>query len=141
MATNNQFKIGSDLSEVKVLASHFRDFCNENHIDEQAYSLIELALVEALNNIIIHAYDRQPGLEILAKYEFIDSVIIITLTDFGKAFTKKETNNESDTEDSNVDELPEGNWGIDLIGSITDEIIRYRKEDTNTLILKKNITT
>lgn len=138
MAKSNQYKIESDLSEVKVLASYFRDFCNENQIDESNAGLAELALVESLNNVIIHAYDNKPGLEIIAEYEYNDSEISITVKDYGKPFKRIEKDKSIDT---NVEDLPEGNWGIDLISSITDEIIRHRENDTNILILKKRINT
>ena len=137
MAKSNQYKIESNLSEVKVLASHFRDFCTESQIDEGNAGLAELALVEALNNVIIHAYDNKPGLEISAYFEFNNSEITITIKDFGKAFNRREIEKPTDAP---VEDLPEGNWGIDLISSIIDEMTRHREDDTNILILKKKIS-
>ena len=53
--SNDQVTIKSDLTEVKVLSAHFRSFCESNHIDEHTSGMLELAIVEAVNNIIIHA--------------------------------------------------------------------------------------
>ncbi|GAA0399890.1 hypothetical protein GCM10009133_05910 [Cocleimonas flava] len=133
----NQTEIDSELSEVKKLSAHFRDFCNHNSLNEQLSGLLELALVEAVNNIIIHAYEGLPGNTIKAQYQKTDSNIIITLTDFGKKFTGKDKN--KDTEKGDLESLPEGNWGIGLIESIVDDIQRSRNADSNTLIITKSI--
>jgi len=137
MNTINQTEIDSDLSEVKNLASHFRKFCAYNQLNEQLSGLLELALVEAVNNIIIHAYEGVSGKTIRANYQKTDTNIIITLTDYGKAFTGKDKNSDANKDD--IDALPEGNWGIDLIESIVDEIERNRENDSNTLTIIKSI--
>ncbi|WP_299872515.1 ATP-binding protein [uncultured Cocleimonas sp.] len=137
MNTINQTEIDSDLSEVKNLASHFQAFCTYNKLNEQLSGLLELALVEAVNNIVIHAYEGVPGNSIKADYKKTDDNIIITLTDFGKQFSAKDKNAESKSDD--IDALPEGNWGIDLIESIVDEIKRSRTGNSNTLTIIKSI--
>ena len=68
----------------------------------------------------------------------MSSELTITLTDFGKPFPKQDLKKEPNKAVSLDEKLPEGNWGIDLIASITDVVIRYRFKKTNTLILKKN---
>ncbi len=133
----NQTEIESDLSEVKNLASHFHQFCFYNKLNQQLSGLLELALVEAVNNIIIHAYEGMPGKIIKADYQISDTNIIITLIDYGKAFAGKDKNSESNKE--NIDTLPEGNWGIDLIESIADKIKRNRENNCNTLTIIKSI--
>lgn len=134
---NNQITIKSDLSKVKVLSGHFRSFCESNRIDEHTSGLLELVIVEAVNNIIIHAYKSDSGLDIKAEYELLSSEMIIKLTDFGFEFSKKKTENKPVNLD--VKDLAEGNWGLDLIDTIADEVIRDRKNNSNILIIKKKI--
>ena len=137
MVNNNQIIIKSDLSEVKVLSEHFRTFCELNHLNEQISSLLELAIVEATNNIIIHAYNRIPDFEIQAEYQLIDSELSITLIDYGKKFTKKKNDNKQLNTD--IQNLPEGNWGVDIITTIADKVVRDRRDNSNILIIKKKI--
>lgn len=137
MIQSNLFNISSDLSEVKILAKHLRDFCSDNKLDEGTAGLLELLLVEATNNIIIHAYENRPNCNIRAQFKIIDSDVFITLTDSGKIYTqnnKSKNNIEVETKD-----LAEGNWGLELINSIADEINRHRENDSNILTIKKSI--
>lgn len=148
MSNINTFEINSDLTEVKVMAAHFQNFCSIKKINTADSSLLELVFVEALNNIIIHAYDNVAGFKINANYELSKAQVIITVSDSGKAFhikndepdspTKDETPNKDNVE---LEELAEGNWGLDLMNSIADDIIRYRENNINILKIKKNIDT
>ena len=136
MAKSNQYTIVSELSQVKLIAGYFRDFCKQQKIPENSVNLLELALVEAVNNIIIHAYDEKPGFQIFAEFTWLNSEIHIELTDSGKPFTKIEPDNKTH---NSIDSLPEGKWGIDLIESIVDSVTRTRTNGNNQLILHKKI--
>ena len=139
MKTNNALTMKSDLTEVKVMASHFNRFCELNHVDEAISIRLELALVEALNNIVIHAYDNSNLHSINVNFEILQSDLCITLIDSGKEFVKKDTV-QNTIENQSIEELAEGNWGIGIIESIADEVIRYRENDQNILkIIKRDI--
>jgi len=134
---SNQITIKSDLYEVKILSAHFRSFCEKKHIDDNTSGLLELVIVEATNNIIIHAYKSDSGLDIQAEYELFNSEIIIKLTDFGIEFNNKKI--EAKPINSDINDIAEGSWGLDIINNIADQVIRERKNNTNTLIIKKKI--
>lgn len=145
MIQSNNLVINSDLSEVKVLANHFRMFCSDNQLNEDFSGVLELALVEAVNNIVIHAYENILGFKISAQFKIIDSEIIITLVDTGKTYKdekisenklKSSLQNQTDVE---TKDLAEGRWGLGLIHSIADEINRHRENDSNILTIKKSI--
>ncbi len=138
MINIKEHEIKSDLADVKLMAANFQRFCKLNQIDEVLTNRLELALVEALNNIIIHALSNSKKHKINAKFELIDADLSITLTDYGKEFTSKDNNF---TESHNTEELSEGNWGLSIIDSISDEVIRNRKNNQNILIIKKMINT
>ena len=139
MKTNNALTMKSDLTEVKVIASHFNKFCELNHIDEAISIRVELALVEASNNIVIHAYDNSNLYSINVNFEILQSDLCITLIDSGKEFIKKDTV-QNTIENQSIEELAEGNWGIGIIESIGDEVIRYRENNQNILkIIKRDI--
>lgn len=135
MINNDTFSIKSELSEVRVLAKHFCNFCKLHNIDDDILGLLELCLVEAINNIIIHAYNEEPDLIINAEYEISHFEIIIKLTDFGKIFHQEPKHNKN----TRNNELAEGSWGLSLIQNIADEVDRKRENNSNILIIKKTI--
>jgi len=143
MTTQDQFEITSQLSEVKLMANHLMLFCSNNQLEKEISNQLELALVEAVNNIIVHAYNEKPGLKIQALFSISGSKFTIQLSDYGKKFNNKnnardklKTNAPSET---HLDNLTEGNWGLNLMRSLTDNIIRQRENDTNILIMTKKI--
>lgn len=141
MVQSNKFEMNSDLSEVKVLANHFRVFCSDNQQDEKFSSLLELVLVEALNNIVIHTYENISGFKISAQFSICNSQVIITLIDNGKTFEQENNlqNKPQNKIGTKTKDLAEGNWGLELMNSIADEINRHRENDSNILTIKKSI--
>jgi len=133
----NTYTIKSDLSEVKELANQFNGFCAINRLNKKVSGLLELVLVEATNNIIIHAYEGKSGFDIKSNFEISESEVIITLVDNGKEFKYEEKQQNINTDE--IKDLAEGNWGLDLITSITDKTIRRRENDANILTIKKSI--
>lgn len=126
-------EIKSQLSEIKSLATVFHDFSKKNGIDKDTANLMELAIVEAVNNIVIHAYAEEPDHKIYAQFEVDENQLKIILTDTGKAFEQKQQIKNTKTS------LPEGNWGLDLIDSIVDQTQRYRTDKRNSFILIKQL--
>ena len=148
--STNTFGIKSELSEVQLMASHFQSFCVLNKINKTSSGLLELALVEAINNIIIHAYDGVSGFDIHAEYEFSDSQMTITIIDFGKEFKHRSDDNKRSDKSKNtvphsisndLEDLAEGSWGLDLIYSISDRVSHVRENIKNILTIEKKIIT
>lgn len=130
------YQINSDFSKVKDLASFFRKFCGERNINNETTSVLELILVEAVNNIIEHAYQNQKGLPISAQFEAKHNEVVITLIDEGNLAPDsvyKEKKNMPKCED-----LPEGSWGIGLIQSLSDGVEYYNVNGMNILVITKS---
>ena len=133
------YQIDSDFSNVKVLAKNLRNFCLENNIDENTTSVLELMLVEAINNVVEHAYKGKSGFVINTQFDIDERKITITIIDEGSYFLDPENREINTTPENAVDELPEGGWGLGLIESIADNVEKYNVNGTNILVLTKNI--
>ncbi len=98
---------------------------------------IELAVVEACNNIVEHAYSRIQG-DITLDVEIEEEKIVIALHDTGETMpTASQQSGNLDFDPTNLDELPEGGMGLFLMNSIMDERTYTNTGGKNTLTLTK----
>lgn len=81
------------------------------------YMQVRLALIEAVTNIFNHAYQDGPG-DVHGLVHVIDSQLRIDLYDRGLTFKPPDT---FPTE-INLDEIPEGGYGLGIINKVMDEI-------------------
>lgn len=98
---------------------------------------IELAVVEASNNIVEHAYSTLHG-DIVLDVDIGEKKIVIALHDTGE--TMPSVSNQSanlDFDPMNLDDLPEGGMGLFLMTSIMDERSYVSVNGRNTLTLTK----
>lgn len=131
------YSIESNLSEVRKLTNILHGFCSEHNLSETLTGQLELILVEAVNNVIEHAYQNKNGFPINTSFEVNPTEVTITIKDEGIAAATaihKSTRSMPD-----INELPEGGWGIALIHSLADNVEHFRKNDSNTLIVIKKI--
>lgn len=129
-------KITSELSQVKIMASHLHAFCNEHHIEESQAGLCELILVETLNNVIEHAYANEAGHAIEVGFTIKDQALIIQVTDQGTAVP---SHLQSGDKIPDSQQLPEGGWGLGLINALADKVIFSSRAGENTVILTKQL--
>ena len=97
---------------------------------------IELAIVELLNNIIVHGGgDCQSEIEV--HCEFKGQEFAVSVTDNCRALSPEHVSAYTDKEvsmpslDTGIDLLPEGGWGIQLIKSVYDQVFYTRFDQRN----------
>jgi anti-sigma regulatory factor (Ser/Thr protein kinase) len=90
---------------------------------------LELAMTEALANVIVHSYDEQPGDELLLTLDIDDERLSLGIRDGGRPFDPTEYR------EPNLDEPAEGGYGVHLIEQLMDEVTRTALEDGSTLVL------
>jgi serine/threonine-protein kinase RsbW len=93
---------------------------------------IELAVEEAVVNIINHGYQHQPGDIQIHVHLFQDSHALIEIADTAQPFNPLEYNGE-------IDPSKIGGLGIHMIKKCVDSAEYKRRDDHNVLILKKNL--
>lgn len=112
------------------------------HLDLQREECaeLEIAVVEAVNNAIIHACKDDPGQRLTLEISCQSDQIRITLTDHGAGFDHSPNPSCPVIEDGSIDLLPTGGFGLYLIHQVMDEV-DYRSEmGTNTLVMKKYLS-
>lgn len=127
--------IKSNLSEVRDLTNILHGFCAKHKLNETLSSQLELILVEAVNNVIEHAYQNKQDLPIDTVFEASSTEITITIKDNG--VVAPTAIYKTDTAMPDINELPEGGWGIALIHSLADHIEHSRKDGKNILVISK----
>jgi sigma-B regulation protein RsbU (phosphoserine phosphatase) len=127
----------NDIRQVSRLAGFVDGFLADNHLDPGLSTKINLALEEAVTNVIMYAYP--PGT--VGKVD-LDAVreengLQFTLTDSGKAFDPTAAP-EADLSAS-VENRPVGGLGIHLVRTIMDRVSYRRADGKNVLTMTIHI--
>ena len=132
-----EIKISNDLNEISVLASFIEELGEELSLSFETTMNINLALEEAVANIIMYAYPTQEQHTILLRVTYSEKQLVFLLTDKGASFDPTQVDEVDVT--LSLEERPIGGLGIFLIRSIMNEISYQRIDNENHLIMKKDI--
>lgn len=129
--------ISSDFSNVATVSTNLKEFCEHHKIPEETIVFVDIMLIEAINNIIEHAYKGESNHLVDVEFKFIDNLLRICLRDTGVFFSGYNNFYKAEIPDENS--LPERGWGLGLINSIADKVTYSRQNDVNLLILEKRL--
>lgn len=132
-----EIKISNDLNEIGVLATFIEELGEELSLSAETTMNINLALEEAVANIIMYAYPSEEQHSILLRVTATEKQLIFLLTDKGASFDPTQVDEVDIT--LPIEERPIGGLGIFLIRSIMNEISYQRIDNENQLIMKKDI--
>ena len=107
-------------------------YCTAIGFNEQACFAIQIAMAEALNNIIEHALSEHPQEHIKVHCHLQQSTLVIELFDNGKALNKL-------PDGALPDWQAESGRGWPIIFSIMDEVHHRYHNQQNHLTLKKQL--
>lgn len=123
--------------EISQLASFIEEFVSQAGLAEELVFSFNLALEEAVSNIILYAYppDEEHTLSLKARRD--GNIVTFILGDTGKEFDPTSV----PVADINLGakEREIGGLGIFLIGQIMDYVEYQRIENKNILTLKKMV--
>lgn len=129
--------LSNEITEIGKLPAFVEEIGKELSLPASVASSMNLALEEALSNVIQYAYSERGTSTVKLEAEQEDSSLVFTLTDSGIAFDPTSIP-EADTTLS-VAERPVGGLGFFLIRSIMDDV-RYRRDDgRNILVMTKHL--
>jgi anti-sigma regulatory factor (Ser/Thr protein kinase) len=97
-------------------------------LDEVAISEVELAMTEALSNVIGHSYEGRSDEEVLLSLEIDEARLALGIRDGGRPF-EAESYRPPDLE-----QPAEGGYGVFLIEELMDEVSRRPQQDGSTLV-------
>ena len=129
-------KITNRLEEVPQMMASIEDICTEEGIDEMTILGINLALEEAVVNVVNYAYPEGTVGDIEMEVNADEKAITFILRDHGKPFdptAAKEVDITLSAEERQI-----GGLGIHLIRNYMDEVKYEYCDGQNVLTLVKN---
>jgi sigma-B regulation protein RsbU (phosphoserine phosphatase) len=128
----------NDLNSLPKLNEFVDDIAEKLSIDPSQKMKMNLALEEAVVNVIDYAYPEGTQGDINIEAKANDLRLKFIITDSGTPFDPT-AQKEMDTTLS-AEERPIGGLGIHLVRQIMDSINYERVNDKNVLTLRKNLT-
>ena len=127
----------NDIRQISLLPGFLEEATRDMDIDPSVTSQLNLALEEAVANVISYAYPEGTDgtVDIDAKRD--GNSISFVISDSGTAFDP--TARESVDISAGVDERPVGGLGIHLIREIMDTVSYERRDGKNILTITKKI--
>jgi serine/threonine-protein kinase RsbW len=130
------FRIPARLADVRLLGiSAHSLFANLGFSDLEVYQL-ELAITEAANNIVKHAYQYKDDMYMSMKFTIKEDKVYCTLVDKGD-FENFLKNNARGEIAADTQVLPPDSRGIAIICEVMDEVSYRRSGSKNILTLVK----
>ncbi|MDH3527205.1 MAG: ATP-binding protein [Gammaproteobacteria bacterium] len=78
-------RIDSDARQVDAVISVLEEHCRASGLTEQETYQLTCAVVEGVNNVIEHAYNRQPGCPVELRWTQASNRINVEIRDWGDA--------------------------------------------------------
>ena len=125
---------------VRLVGSALRGICLEHTQDPEIASCIELAVCEAINNIIEHGYGGESGHAIVVEVHLELGRIGIRTKDTGKSFSPESAGGRVPASACDCSEIRLRGRGLHIITSIMDTwSYETHSDGTNVLQLTKYI--
>jgi serine/threonine-protein kinase RsbW len=145
-----QLTLESELVNVPVVGSAVRRFCSETPLNDTSIYQIELSVVEAITNIIKHAYFLMPGYKIYVELSLCSDRVRFRITDTGKSIPPAvfdhfngRSSNPTPTGrirgllTAEAGSLAESGRGFEIIGSCMDEVTYTSSGGSNILTITR----
>ncbi len=137
--------IESRLENIPMVGVSVSRLCSLIPLDEIEASKVELCVVEALNNSIVHAYENLEGHEVETVFSFYPDKLVVHVCDAGKPMDERILREcalfPPDLDRLDIGDIPECGRGLGIIKSIMDSVEYRTKAGKNCLIMKKEIRT
>lgn len=128
-----EIHLTNDLGQLQRLSAFVARTATRWGLEEKTVMRLNLALEEAVANIIMYAYPGENDKEIRVGIEKKGGRLTVTLVDWGVAFDP--TAKEQPDLTQPADQRPIGGLGIHLIREIMTTVAYRRRDDENELTL------
>ena len=133
---HSELNIHNNLDEVTRLAEWCEQIGEEASLGMPEVFQLNLALEEAVSNVINYAYPGQEGMPISLVMNGEDTLFVFTLTDEGIPFNPLESEEPDLT--LGAEERPIGGLGIFLVKQLMEKVEYSRTEGKNILTMTYN---
>ncbi len=131
-------RLESRLENTSLLGVAVRGICDYLSLDSITAYHVELCAVEAVTNVVRHAYNGEAGRIIDVAVTVVSNGLTLEITDTGRPMDPTEIDFPH-FEPSETHTVPEGGMGLSLIRSLMDEVTYVTRPEGNVLLLRKNL--
>ena len=129
--------LSNNVQEVSVLAVFIGGICEDMHFDELTTTGVNLAVEEAVVNVMNYAYPKDTKGDVHLEVTADEEAITFTLRDYGKPFDPTAT---ADVDvNSLIAKRSVGGLGIHLIRHYMDRVAYERTDGQNVLTMIKEL--
>ena len=133
--SSQRLVLHNSIDQVSLLPAFVEDAVKASKLEPETADSLNLALEEAVVNVINYAYPEGTVGEVIIDAATTDTALTFTITDSGKPFDP--TAREEVDINASVEERPVGGLGIHLVRRIMDDVRYERRGEKNVLILTK----
>lgn len=137
ISTKEQLTLTNDIQELERLEPFLENFFNRNNLDMTLLPSVNLALEEALANVIMYAYPKGVQGEVTLSTNIKGKDILMEIKDEGAPFDplqQQEANLDVPLEERQI-----GGLGIHLIKEIMNEVNYVYKDGKNVLTMTYDV--
>jgi serine/threonine-protein kinase RsbW len=131
--------IESRIDDTALLAQAVRAVCYTVVQEETLLYKLVLCLVEAVTNVIKHAYHKEQGHFIEVRVTVSDEDVVFEISDDGDKAELPPPKKDLGIDPNDITSLPESGMGLFLIYQIMDEVLLSEKDKKNILLMRKHI--
>ena len=131
-----QLKIESDLENMSIVENAIDNLTNELGINQDNYGKILIAVLEAVNNAIVHGNKSVLDKQVEIKFDFDKKNLMVKVTDEGNGFRPDQI--PDPTKPENIEEL--SGRGVFIMSKLADEI-KFNNKGNSVELKFKNILT
>lgn len=128
------------MANVRLLGLAVHAFCVYLNFDDTEAYQTQLALVEAVTNIIRHAYDGQPDSEVEVTVTLYPQCLSLQVVDTGRPLLALNPK-VLEFDPSDHSHLPEGGMGLLIMQQVMDRVAYRRVGPSNILTMEKDFPT
>jgi serine/threonine-protein kinase RsbW len=141
MTTVITFCIESDMTKVSLVGQLVQKICKLSRFTEDDSARVELAVVEAINNVIEHAYKMERNHKVEVICTLLEDKITVAVCDVGHSLNSNALTTPAEEKEISLitENLPDGGWGLKLIKSIMDEVTYSSNNGVNCMTLVKKL--
>lgn len=132
--------IESDLKNVALIGVAVNSICSSFEFNQEISFQMELCVVEAVNNCILHAYRDNPTNDVEVTIELRPDRILFKVCDVGKGMEiKPDMLSVLEFDPCDPATIPERGRGLFIIHKLMDEVIYERFGNKNVLTMTKRL--
>ena len=136
LPATHRLVLRNEVNQISLLPAFVEDTVKASKLDHGMTDSLNLALEEAVTNVILYAYPEGASGDVLIDAAAGEKALYFTITDTGKAFDP--TTKEDVDINAGIEDRPVGGLGIHLVRKIMDDVRYERIGGKNVLYLTKN---